>query len=150
MLLNLAGVCNTEDKSVLWGFITRYAPEAKPENDHLLDEMVGRAINYYRDFVKPQKKYRTPTSEEIKALGDLLTAFESLPADAPAEDIQNEVYAVSKSTLTRTCESGLKRSTKFYWVRNKAPGWDRFVALYGLDETNELLRRAINGENLAA
>ena len=30
LLLNLAGVCNTEDKSVLWGFITRYAPEASP------------------------------------------------------------------------------------------------------------------------
>ena len=40
------------------GFITRYAPDANPETDALLDELVGRAINYYRDFVKPTKKPR--------------------------------------------------------------------------------------------
>ena len=124
LLLNLAGVCNTEDKSVLWGFITRYAPEAKPENDHLLDEMVGRAINYYpRDFVKPQKKYRTPTSEEIKALGDLLTAFESLPADAPAEDIQNEVYAVGKAHAYENLREWFKALYEILLGQEQGPGW---------------------------
>ena len=150
LLLNLAGVCNTEDKSVLWGFITRYAPEATPENDHLLDEMVGRAINYYRDFVKPQKKYRTPTSEEIKALGDLLTAFESLPADAPAEDIQNEVYAVGKAHAYENLREWFKALYEILLGQEQGPRMGSFVALYGLDEINELLRRAINGENLAA
>ena len=69
LLLNLAGVCNTEDKDVLWGFITRYAPDASPQNDAVLDELVGRAINYYRDFVKPTKKYRAPSVAEASALG---------------------------------------------------------------------------------
>ncbi|MGZ0247833.1 MAG: lysine--tRNA ligase, partial [Alphaproteobacteria bacterium] len=32
LLLNLASVCNTEDATVLWGFITRYAPTATPES----------------------------------------------------------------------------------------------------------------------
>ena len=31
LLLNLTAVCNPEDKSVLWGFISKYAPEATPE-----------------------------------------------------------------------------------------------------------------------
>ncbi|MDP7392686.1 MAG: lysine--tRNA ligase, partial [Alphaproteobacteria bacterium] len=34
--------------------------------------------------------------------------------------------------------------------QEQGPRMGSFVALYGLDETNELLRRAINGENLAA
>jgi lysyl-tRNA synthetase class 1 len=112
--------------------------------------MVGRAINYYRDFVKPQKKYRTPTSEEIKALGDLLTAFESLPADAPAEDIQNEVYAVGKSHAYENLREWFKALYEILLGQEQGPRMGSFVALYGLDEINELLRRAINGENLAA
>jgi lysyl-tRNA synthetase class 1 len=53
VLLNLASVCNTEDKSVLWGFVSRYVPGATPENNPILDQLVGYAIRYYTDFVKP-------------------------------------------------------------------------------------------------
>jgi lysyl-tRNA synthetase class 1 len=44
LLLNLASASNSEDQSVLWGFIRRYAPEATPESQPLLDELVGYAI----------------------------------------------------------------------------------------------------------
>ncbi|HEX2113491.1 MAG TPA: lysine--tRNA ligase, partial [Alphaproteobacteria bacterium] len=53
ILLNLVGVANTEDKAVLWGFISRYAPKASPANNPFLDKLVGYAINYFRDYVKP-------------------------------------------------------------------------------------------------
>src|SRR3546814_1645499 len=31
ILLNLASVCNTEDKAVLWGFLSSYTPGATPQ-----------------------------------------------------------------------------------------------------------------------
>ena len=71
MLLNLAGVANTEDKNVLWGFITRYAPGASPQTSPFLDQLVGYACNYYRDFYKAQKKFRLPTAEERAQFEDL-------------------------------------------------------------------------------
>ncbi|MDZ4322650.1 MAG: lysine--tRNA ligase, partial [Alphaproteobacteria bacterium] len=71
ILLNLASVTNTEDKKVLWGFISRYAKGATPESMPMVDRLVGYAIAYYRDFVKPHKHYRTPTAEERKALEGL-------------------------------------------------------------------------------
>ena len=61
LLLNLASASNSEDRDVLWGFIQRYAPEASPESHPLLDELVGYAIRYFHDFVKPSKQYRAPT-----------------------------------------------------------------------------------------
>ena len=57
VLLNLAGVCHAEEKEVLWQFITRYRPGAAPENAPILDRLVGHALAYYRDFVKPAKRY---------------------------------------------------------------------------------------------
>jgi len=78
LLLNLASVCNPKDKSVLWGFISTYAEGASPESMPDMDKLVERAIRYYEDFVKPNKKYRAPTDNEKKAMEDLakrLTKF---------------------------------------------------------------------------
>ena len=51
VLLNLASACNTEDKAVLWGFIARYVPEASPEANPILDELVSFAIRYYLSLI---------------------------------------------------------------------------------------------------
>jgi len=150
LLLNLASVCNTEDKSVLWGFITRYAPDAAPESDKVLDELVGRAINYYRDFVKPAKKYRGPTEAESKALSDLLDLFEKLPESATAEEIQNEIYTVGKSHEYENLREWFKALYEILLGQEQGPRMGSFVALFGLNETRDLIRRALAGENLDA
>ena len=64
ILLNLASVCHSEDKAVLWHFISRYRPDANPETAPMLDRLVEYAINYYRDFVRPAKSYRKATDAE--------------------------------------------------------------------------------------
>ena len=150
LLLNLASVCNTEDKSVLWGFITRYAPDAAPESYKVLDELVGRAINYYRDFVKPAKKYRGPTEAESKALSDLLDLFEKLPESATAEEIQNEIYTVGKSHEYENLREWFKALYEILLGQEQGPRMGSFVALFGLNETRDLIRRALAGENLDA
>ena len=68
MLLNLASACNPEDKAILWGFIQKYDAKASPENQPLLDEMAGKAVKYYEDFIKPNKKFRKSNEKEAKAL----------------------------------------------------------------------------------
>ena len=96
ILLNLASVCNAAAKETLWGFISRYVPEATPQTAPFLDRLVGCAINYYRDFVKPKKRYRAPDATERAALEELLHALDVAPEDASAEDLQNEVYEIGK------------------------------------------------------
>ena len=71
MLLNLASAANAQDKGVLWGFIRRYAPEARPETHPRLDAAAGHAVRYFEDFVRPAKRYRRPTPREAAALADL-------------------------------------------------------------------------------
>jgi len=150
LLLNLASVCNTEDKAVLWGFISRYAANASPEAYTLLDELVGRAINYYRDFVKPTKKYRAANAVEAKALEGLLAAFERLSAYATAEEIQNEVYTVGKAHEFENLRDWFRALYEILLGQEQGPRMGSFVALYGLEEMKELIRRALAGEDLAA
>src|ERR1700754_2938015 len=82
LLLTLVSSSNAENAATLWGFIGRYRPGVTPATHPKLDAMVGYAINYYRDFVAPTKKFREPTENERVALQDLRDALSSLPANA--------------------------------------------------------------------
>src|SRR5215218_1104967 len=68
LLLTLVSSSNAENADTLWGFIGRYRPGVTPQTHPKLDAMVGYAINYYRDFVLPTKKFREPTAAERAAL----------------------------------------------------------------------------------
>ena len=65
LLLNLVCASNAHDRDVLWGFIRAYAPDARRNNPGL-DRLVGYALSYYEDFVKPQKRYRAPTTRNAR------------------------------------------------------------------------------------
>ncbi len=150
ILLNLASVCHSEEKSVLWHFISRYRPDANPETAPILDSLVGYAITYYREFVKPAKSYRKATEDERQALVDLAERLRALPADADAEALQNEVYAVGKRDAFPDLKDWFKALYEILLGQSQGPRMGSFIALYGKDETLALIDRAIKGEDLAA
>ncbi len=150
ILMNLAGACHTEDKAVLWGFIARYVAGATPENHPLLDRLVGYALAYYRDFVKPHKRYRAPDPFERAALEELADVLEALPAAAPAEAIQNQVFEVGKRHPFESLRAWFKALYEILLGQSQGPRFGSFVALYGIPETAQLIRRALAGEDLSA
>ena len=94
------------------GFISRYVPGAAPETSPLLARLVGHAIAYYRDFVKPGKHYRAPGDMERAALEDLLGELEALPPDADGRTIQTQVYEVGKRHPFKDLRTWRRRSTR--------------------------------------
>ncbi len=79
MLLNLASVVNADTPDMLWGFIRRYLPGASPETTPFLARLVGYAVAYYRDFVRPTKQFRPATPLERAALEDLAATLPRHP-----------------------------------------------------------------------
>ncbi len=152
LLLNLVSASNAHDASVLWGFIRRHVEGASPERYPLLDKLVGYAVRYYADFVKPQKKFRSPTETEVAALTALDRALAAAPADATAEDLQNIVYEAGKA-------NGYDKETLREWFRaiyevllgeSQGPRFGSFIALYGIPETRRLIADGLAGRLLAA
>ncbi|MFI4989250.1 MAG: lysine--tRNA ligase, partial [Alphaproteobacteria bacterium] len=135
LLLNLAGVCHAEDKAVMWGFISRYAPGATPEGHPLLDRLAGYALAYYRDFVRPAKHYRAPTTQERAALEDLLGVLERLPAGASGEAIQTEIYEIGKRHGFANLRDWFKALYEVLLGQSQGPRMGSFIALYGVPET---------------
>ena len=150
LLLNLASVCNTEDPEVLWGFISRYDSAATPETAPILDNLVGYAIAYYRDFVKPSKNYRAPSDIERAALEELATELKAMPAAADAETIQTEVYEVGKRHDFENLRDWFKALYEVLLGQSQGPRFGSFAALYGKDETVDLIGRVLAGESAAA
>jgi len=143
LLLNLASASNSEDRDVLWGFIRRYAPEATPEDHPLLDELVGYAIRYFHDFVKPAKQYRAPTEKERAALADLDARLAALPEKVPAEEIQGEVYAVGKEHEFEPLRDWFQALYQVLLGQTQGPRFGSFVELYGVPETRALIAKAL-------
>jgi lysyl-tRNA synthetase class 1 len=146
ILLNLASVANAERKETLWGFISRYQPDATPQSKPFLDKLVGYAINYYRDHVKPHKKYKTPDAMERQALAELLAALEAAPDGATAEDLQNIVFEVGKKHPFPELRAWFKALYEILLGQETGPRMGSFFALYGRKESAELIRKALDGK----
>jgi lysyl-tRNA synthetase class 1 len=138
LLLNLASVCNTEDPAVLWGFITRYRPDASPEKMPFLDRLVKHAIAYYQDFVKPHKQYRCPTEQEKTALRALKEAFSTVSSPT-AEALQTVLYNVGKNSMPTNLRAWFGFLYETLLGQKEGPRLGSFIALYGVPETIALI-----------
>jgi lysyl-tRNA synthetase class 1 len=143
MLLNLASVANAETPDVLWGFIRRYAPDASPETKPFLDRLVHHAIAYYRDFVRPAKRYREPDANERAALADLAETLRGMAPGTDAEALQAEVFAVGKRHAFPELRAWFTCLYQVLLGQDEGPRFGGFVALYGVAETVALIEAAL-------
>lgn len=147
LLLNLVGVANASSKAQLWAYFAKYLPDATPESEPTLDRLMGHALNYYEDFVKPAKTYRAPTEQERAAFEDLAQRLKALPADTTdGEVIQNEVYAVGKEHDFQPLRAWFAALYEVLLGASQGPRFGSFAAIYGLPRTIELIEKGARGE----
>jgi lysyl-tRNA synthetase class 1 len=158
MLLNLVSASNADSKDVLWAFISRYAPGVTAETHPELDALVGHAIRYFDDFVKPNKSFKTPDETERQALEQLDAKLAALPVDADGATIQDAVLDVARA-IERYQDHNKKGpdggpGVSVAWFsalyqlllgQEKGPRFGSFVALYGISETRAMISKALAG-----
>ncbi len=149
LLLNLVSASNALNREVLWGFIRSYAPDASPENNPGLDKLVGYAVRYYEDFVKPTKKYRSPTETERAALSDLADKLRGFGTERDAEKVQFEIYEIGKKYNFEPLRDWFKAIYEVLFGQSQGPRFGSFAVLFGCDETAKLIDRALAGEFVA-
>jgi lysyl-tRNA synthetase class 1 len=143
LLLNLVSLPGVADKDTAWRFVQRYAPGTSPETDPELDELIGLAVNYARDFVVPGLKRRAPTETEAEALRDLDSELAKLPADASAEDIQTQVFEVGKRHPFENLRGWFQALYETLLGSSQGPRMGSFIVLYGIDNSRRLIAEAL-------
>ena len=146
LLLNLVSVATASDKAQLWAYMAKYLPQATPKSEPLLDRLMGHALNYYEDFVKPAKAYRAPNDREKAALLDLAARLKALPDDADGEAIQTEVYAVGKDHAFEPLRAWFGALYEVLLGASQGPRFGSFAAIYGLPQTIELIEAGARGD----
>ena len=148
LLLNLVSLPGVADRETAWRFVQRYAPGTSPETDPELDELIGLAVNYARDFVAPELKRRSPTEMEAEALRDLDSELAKLPTNSSAEDIQTQVFEVGKRHPFEDLRTWFQTLYETLLGSSQGPRMGSFIALYGIDNSRRLIAEAL--ERVAA
>ena len=146
LLLNLVSASHATDKEALWGFVERYVPGASAKTHPELDRMMEYAVRYYGDFVAPGRVFRLPTDAERPAFEALVAAIRALPEGATAEEFQNQVYEVGKAHGFEKLGQWFQALYECLLGQSRGPRMGGFIALYGPEETAQLIERALRGE----
>ena len=140
MLLNIVGSSNAENKDILWKFINRFHENTDPKNFPILDSLTEYALNYFKDKVEPNKKFKSPNDEEKKALNNLAKKLEEVNQGTSPEDIQTIVYSVGK-------ESGYEKNLRDWLILIyevifgdvDGPRMGFFISFFGVKNTIKLI-----------
>jgi lysyl-tRNA synthetase class 1 len=147
MLLNLVGSSNAENKEILWKFIQRFHQDIQPENYPVLDGLTEYAINYFKDKVEPNKKYKVPNEAETTALSNLAKKLDLVSQNSKPEDIQTIVYSTGK-------ENGYEKKLREWFIliyevlfgSVDGPRMGFFVSFFGIKETIKLINNKIKNK----
>ena len=143
LLLNLVGVLGSADRTVIWGYLRNYIPDATADAYPALDALIGHAVAYHRDVVAPTLVRRAPTAAERPALADLDTRLAALPGDADAEAIQFQVYEAGKAHGFDNLRDWFRALYETLLGSEQGPRMGSFIALYGLANSRRLLAEAL-------
>ncbi len=144
LLLNLASLPGVADKATAWAFVQRYAPGRSPDTDPELDELIGLAVTYARDFVAPGLQRRRPTEAEAAALSDLDAFLAGLASATPADEIQNGVFEVGKRHYGKErLKDWFQAAYETLLGSSQGPRLGSFIALYGVDNSRRLIAEAL-------
>ena len=145
LLLNLASAANTERLEDMWGYISAYNPDLNPENSPELNKMAGYAVQYYHDFVKPNKKYREPTEMEANVLKDLADGLNQFVGKTGIEkDLETYCYDLGKKYYKP--EELRQFFGMFYNVllgQENGPRLPNFILIYGIEKTQQMIKEKL-------
>ena len=138
LLLNLASACNPENNDILWGFIGKYDPRLTKENSPLLDNLTHYAINYYLDFVKPNKEYRSPSETEKTAIIEFRNLIAKMDEQANASELQAVAYDIGKKYEFELRE-WFGALYEILLGQKQGPRIGSFIEIFGIDNMVKLI-----------
>jgi lysyl-tRNA synthetase class 1 len=140
---NLVSALGTDQADLTIEYLKRYDPAAA-EYEATIKDLVSKSINYYRDFILPEKMYRPPTDKEqamLQALRDQLAA-----ATAEDEtDLQTIPFEIARHFEVPPAEI----FQAFYQVvlgQARGPRFGTFAKLVGKERMVWLLDNALTAQ----
>ena len=65
LILNVISVCKSEDPEIIMGLIKNYQSDFSDVEKDYIYRMIDCGINYFRDFIQPNLKFKIPNPDEL-------------------------------------------------------------------------------------
>ena len=102
--------------------------------------MIDYAINYYNDFVLPNKKYLEVNSDNKIVFQDMLKVLKlEISETNSAEEIQTLLYEVGKKHQFENLKDFFKLVYQVLLGQEQGPRLGSFIKLYGVEETIKII-----------
>lgn len=149
LITNLASVCNSTDPNILIEYVKKYQPNLTTDEEALVSELVNKALNFYQDFIAPNKKYLSTNENhknQLQQLHTQLQDFFKINQYASEEEIQNQFYAIAKNI-------GYDKSNMKEWFlmlyqilfgQDHGPKFGSFIKIFGKDNFLELIKNQLH------
>lgn len=139
LINNLISAVGSDDAILIMEYLKRYdaAVETFAET---VEDLVKKGMNYYRDFILPNKKYRIASEEEkemLKALEDRLMQYEG----DDENDIQTLPFDVAR-TYDIAPKDFFRTIYEILLGQERGPRFGTFVNLVGKDKVLAMLNNA--------
>jgi lysyl-tRNA synthetase class 1 len=110
-----------------------------------LDRLADYALNYYEDFVKPNKQFRAPSENEAAALNELRNRLLEIdPETKDAELLQTLVFEIGNAFGFDPLRLWFQALYEILLGQSQGPRFGTFMALFGVDRTIELIDKAVS------
>ncbi|MBU3991330.1 MAG: lysine--tRNA ligase [Alphaproteobacteria bacterium] len=146
LLLNLVGVLGAQaSRDQVWSYLANYVENADPAAHPALDNLVGKALAYNRDFIAPTLNRRVPDANEAAALTALDEELAAMDESATAEELQNRIYEIGKDPHFGfdQLRDWFKALYETLLGSSQGPRMGSFIALYGVSNTRKLIAEAL-------
>ena len=147
-LLNLVSVCNTSDSKIIWKYLKAYDENLEIDKNVYLDRLVNYSINYYKDFILLNKKYKLVDEKTKPIFIDLKNILLKLPRNSSAVEIQEKIYEVGKNHTFDNLKDFFHLIYQVLLGQDQGPRLGSFIKLYGIEKTIILIEKAIKKEDL--
>ena len=140
---NLISAVGADDIDLILEYLKRYDPAVEEDAD-LVEDLVRKAMNYYRDHVLPNKRYRTPDKAEMVAfelLRDELDAYDG----SDESELQSIPFSVARS-LNMQPNEFFKLFYEVVFGQERGPRFGTFVLLVGKEKALAMLEAVVPKE----
>ena len=145
MLLNLVETSNANTKDLLWKFVKKNNSNIKEKNFPIFDKLIGYSIKFFNEVIKESKKYKIPSSNEKKALEELIVALGECNDKMSPEEIQTKIYSVGKENGYKdNLRDWFKLIYEVVFGDVNGPRLGFFISFFGIEETKILIKEKLN------
>jgi lysyl-tRNA synthetase class 1 len=139
LINNLIAAVGADDRDLILEYLKRY--DACVEKDRpIVEDLVDKAMNYYRDFILPHKHHRPPTAEEKSMLCQLRDELARYSGDDEKE-IQTLPFTVARN-FDQAPQDFFKMFYEVVFGQARGPRFGTFVQLVGKAKALALLDAA--------